>query len=393
MAYANAGIPVKVLEVEQETLERGLKGIRSNYLASVKKGRLTQEKADELLSRIEPVLSYDALADVDIVVEAVFESMDLKKAVFAKLDRVCKPEAILATNTSSLDLDEIAGSTSRPQQVIGHHFFSPAHIMRLLEVVRGRKTSEEVIATSMALAKRLRKVAVLAGNCRGFIGNRMLFGYVREAQFLVEEGAAPEQVDAVLYDFGMAMGPFAMLDLAGIDVGWRVRQEAKSFEPSGRRQPVVEDRLYELGRYGQKTAAGWYRYEKGDRRPLPDPEVHKIIEDATREAGIERREIGNEEILERTLYPLINEAARLLEEGIALRAGDIDVVYVYGYGFPARRGGPLWYADTVGLERIYKRICELGTVQGEVWEPAALLERLAREGNTFAGLDSEKRSA
>jgi 3-hydroxyacyl-CoA dehydrogenase len=393
MAYANAGIPVKVLEVDQETLERGLKGIRSNYLASVKKGRLTQEKAEGLLSLIEPALSYDALGDVDIVVEAVFESMDLKKTVFAELDRVCKPEAILATNTSSLDLDEIAGSTSRPQQVIGHHFFSPAHIMRLLEVVRGRGTSEEVIASSMALAKRLRKVAVLAGNCRGFIGNRMLFGYVREAQFLVEEGAAPEQVDAVLHDFGLAMGPFAMLDLAGIDVGWRVRQEAKSLEPPGRRQSVVEDRLYELGRYGQKTSAGWYRYEKGDRRPLPDPEVHEIIEDATREAGIERREIGSEEILERTLYPLINEAARLLEEGIALRAGDIDVVYVYGYGFPARRGGPLWYADTVGLEKIYKRIRELEAVHGEVWQPAPLLERLAREGNTFSGLDSEKRSA
>jgi 3-hydroxyacyl-CoA dehydrogenase len=393
MAYANAGIPVKMLEVDQETLDRGLEGIRGNYRASVRKGRLTQEKVDGLLSLIQPTLSYDALGDVDIVVEAVFESMDLKKEVFAKLDQVCKPEAILATNTSSLDLDEIAGSTSRPQQVIGHHFFSPAHIMRLLEVVRGRETSEEVIASSMALAKRLRKVAVLAGNCRGFIGNRMLFGYVREAQFLVEEGAGPEQVDAVLHDFGMAMGPFAMLDLAGIDVGWRVRQEAKSYEPPGRRQPVVEDRLYELGRYGQKTSAGWYRYAEGDRRPLPDPEVQSIIEECTREAGIERREIGNEEILERTLYPLVNEAARLLEEGIALRAGDIDVVYVYGYGFPAWRGGPLWYADSVGLEKIYKRVCELEAVHGDVWQPAPLLERLGREGKTFAELDRGKRSA
>jgi 3-hydroxyacyl-CoA dehydrogenase len=388
MAYANAGIPVQLLEIDQAALDRGMETIRRNYLGRVKKGRLSEDKAEQLLSLIRPTLSFEDLAAADIVVEAVFENMELKKEIFGKLDRVCKPEAILATNTSSLDLDELAGATSRPQQVIGHHFFSPAQVMRLLEVVRGEQTSQEVIASSMELAKRLRKVAVLAGNCRGFIGNRMLFGYVREAEFLVEEGARPEHVDAALFEFGMAMGPFAMLDMAGIDVGWRVRQEAKHLEPPGRRQPVVEDRLYELGRYGQKTGAGWYRYEKGERRPLPDPEVLEIAETCARQAGIERREIDQEEILERALYPLINEGARILEEGIALRSGDIDVVYIYGYGFPAWRGGPMWYADAVGLDKIYQRICDLRDLHGDFWEPAPLLARLAREGGSFADLDA-----
>jgi 3-hydroxyacyl-CoA dehydrogenase len=387
MVYANAGIPAQMLEVDQAALERAMATIRRSYLGSVEKGRLSQEEAESRLSLIRPTLSYDDLAQVDIVVEAVFETMELKKQIFDRLDEVCKPEAILATNTSSLDLDEIAAATGRPQQVIGHHFFSPAQVMRLLEVVRGAHTSPEVIARSMALARRLRKVAVLAGNCRGFIGNRMLFGYVREAEFLVEEGARPEQVDDALVDFGMAMGPFAMLDMAGIDVGWRVRQEARHLEPAGRRQPLVEDRLYELGRYGQKTGAGWYRYERGDRRPIPDPEVLEIAETCARQAGIERRDIGRAEILERTLYPLINEGARILDEGIALRAGDIDVVYVYGYGFPAWRGGPMWHAESEELEKIYRRLGELATRHGEFWEPSPLLARLAEEGGSFADLD------
>jgi len=311
----------------------------------------------------------------------------LKKRVFAELDRVTRPDAVLASNTSTLDIDAIASATSRPQQVIGHHFFSPANVMRLLEIVRGKQSSPAVIATSMGLAKTLGKVGVLVGNCRGFVGNRMFHPYQREAQFLLEEGATVEQVDAALTDFGMAMGPLAVGDLAGLDVGWRIRKEYRHLEPAGRRVPLVADRLCEMGRYGQKTGAGWYRYPEGSRAPVADPEVERLIEEAARGACITRRTISPEEIVERTVYALVNEGARILEEGIALRAVDIDIVYVHGYGFPAYRGGPMWYADTVGLKQVYERVLQFEKQHGGLWTPAALLKRLAESGKTFADLD------
>ncbi|HET8675603.1 MAG TPA: 3-hydroxyacyl-CoA dehydrogenase NAD-binding domain-containing protein, partial [Blastocatellia bacterium] len=325
MNYANAGIPILLKEASQEMLDRGLATIKKNYANSVKKGRFPQEVMDRRMALITPTLSYDGFEDADIVTEAVFEGMELKKEVFTELDKICKPEAILASNTSTLNIDEIASVTSRPHQVIGHHYFSPANVMRLLEIVRGKATSREVIATSMALAKKLKKVGVLVGNCRGFVGNRMLAPYGREAQFLVEEGARPEEVDAALYKFGLAMGPLAMGDLAGLDVGWRIRKEYKHLEDPNVRHPMIADRLCEMGRYGQKTGAGWYRYDE-NRKPSPDPEVEHLIEEAAAEAGISRREIGEDEIIERTMYALVNEGARILEEGYALRAVDIDII-------------------------------------------------------------------
>jgi 3-hydroxyacyl-CoA dehydrogenase len=392
MAYANAGIPVLLKEVDQPALDRGLATIRKNYAGSVQKGRLSQQQMDQRLALIRPTLTYDGFREADIVVEAVFEGMELKKQVFAELDRVTRPDAILASNTSTLDIDAIAAATSRPQQVIGHHFFSPANVMRLLEIVRGRQSSPAVIATSMALAKTLGKVGVLVGNCRGFVGNRMFHPYQREAQFLLEEGATVEQVDAAMVDFGMAMGPLAVGDLAGLDVGWRIRKEYRHLEPAGQRVPLVADRLCELGRYGQKTGAGWYRYPEGSRAPVADPEVQRLIEEAARGAGIQQRTIAPAEIVERTVYALVNEGARLLEEGIALRAVDIDIVYVHGYGFPAYRGGPMWYADTVGLKTVYERVRQFEQQHGDLWAPAPLLQRLAESGKTFADLDRESAS-
>ena len=338
------------------------------------KGRYSPELMQLRLNKITLALTYDGFEQADIIVEAVFEGMALKKQIFSELNKIAKPECILATNTSTLDIDEIASATTRPEMVVGHHFFSPANVMKLLEIVRGKQTSKEVIATSMALAKKLNKIGVLAGNCRGFIGNRMIHAYSREAQFLVEEGAAVEQVDTALYDFGMAMGPLAMNDLAGLDVGWRIRQES---EKPTVRVPLVADRLYELGRYGQKTGAGWYQYDN-NRKPSGDAVVTALIEKTAREAGIERRAISNAEIVERTIYALVNEGARILEEGIALRSVDIDVVYINGYGFPAWRGGPMFYADTVGLKNVLAKIKEFG------WTPAPLLEKLAAEGKTFS---------
>jgi 3-hydroxyacyl-CoA dehydrogenase len=390
MAYANAGLPVLLKEIDQEHLDRGLQTIRRNYAASVSKGRLTQQQADERLARIRPTLSYEGFQQADLVVEAVFEEMALKKKVFAELDQATRPDAILASNTSTLDIDQLAAMTARPQQVIGHHFFSPAHVMRLLEIVRGKATSKEVIATSLALAKALGKVGVLVGNCRGFVGNRMYGPYQREAQFLLEEGAKVAEVDAALADFGMALGPLAVGDLAGLDVGWRIRKEYRHLEPAGQRVPLVADRLCEMGRFGQKTGAGWYRYEPGSRTPVLDPEVERLIEECAAAAGIRRRPIGPEEIVERTVYALINEGARILEEGFALRAVDIDIIYVNGYGFPAHRGGPMWYADTVGLKKVYERIREFEQRHGPWWAPAPLLERLAAAGRTFADWDQEK---
>ncbi|HJZ89857.1 MAG TPA: 3-hydroxyacyl-CoA dehydrogenase family protein, partial [Gemmataceae bacterium] len=313
--------------------------------------------------------------------------MALKKQVFAELDKVTRPDAVLASNTSTLNIDEIASATGRPRQVIGHHFFSPANVMKLLEIVRGKNSAPEVIATSMDLAKRLGKVGVLVGNCRAFVGNRMFDPYIREAQFLVEEGAKIEEVDAALTAFGMAMGALAVLDLAGLDVGWRIRKEGGFPQPPGRKAFVAEDRLCELGHFGQKTGAGWYRYEGGLKSATPNPEAARFAADAAREAGITPRAIVPEEIVERTVYALVNEGARILEDGIALRAGDIDIVYVYGYGFPPYRGGPMWYADTVGLKKVHDRVREFERQHGPRWAPAPLLTKLAESGSTFAALD------
>lgn len=388
MTYANAGIPVLLREVTQEALDRGMAIIRKNYAATVKKGRLTQQQMDERLARIEPTLNYDRFKEADIVVEAVFEGMALKKQVFAELDKVTRSDAILASNTSTLNIDEIAAATTRPQQVIGHHFFSPANVMKLLEIVRGKASNPWVIATSMELAKRLGKVGVLVGNCRAFVGNRMFDPYIREAQFLVEEGAKIEEVDATLMGFGMAMGPLAVMDLAGLDVGWRIRKEGGFALPAGRKAYLAEDRLCEQGHFGQKTGAGWYRYDPATRTASPNPEAARLSEEAARENGITRRTITPEEIVERTVYALVNEGARILEEGIALRAGDIDIIYVFGYGFPPHRGGPMWYADTVGLKKVYDRIREFERDHGPRWEPAPLLKRLAESGKTFASLSA-----
>ena len=393
MAYANAGIPVLLKEASQEALDRGLAKITSNYAATVKKGKLTQQQMDQRLALIQPTLTYDRFSEADIVVEAVFEGMELKKKVFAELNSVARPDAILASNTSTLDIDEIASVTSRPQQVIGHHFFSPANVMRLLEIVRGKQSSPSVIATSLSLAKTLGKTGVLVGNCRGFVGNRMFGAYQREAQFLLEEGARVDQVDAVLTEFGMAMGPLAVGDLAGLDVSWRIRKEYKHLRPPGLRDALAADRLCELGRFGQKTGAGWYRYPEGSRSPVPDPEVEKIIADCARAAGIQRRAINAEEIIERTIFALVNEGAKILEEGFALRASDIDIVYIHGYGFPAWRGGPVRYADTVGIDRVYQRVCQFEKQHGPWWTPAPLLAQLAAGRKTFAAFDQEKTPA
>ena len=386
MTYANAGIPVIVKETSPEALDRGMATIRKNYAGSVAKGRITQAVMEQRLALITPQLTYDGFAEADIVVEAVFESMAVKKAVFAELETVSKPGCILASNTSSLDIDQIASVTSRPEMVIGTHFFSPANVMKLLEIVRGHETSDEVIASSMALAKRLGKVAVLARNRRGFIGNRMIAPYIREAHFLVEEGASVEEVNRALYDFGMAMGPLAMDDLTGLDVSRAIRLEFERDDKPGGRRPLVQDLLCERGRFGQKTGRGWSKYDAG-RQPSPDEETAHLIEQAARQAGIERRTIPAHEIVDRCILALVNEGARLLEEGIALRAVDIDITYLYGYGFPAWRGGPMFYADTLGLNHALARVKEFERAHGaEVWSPAPLLERLAHGRKTFASL-------
>ena len=383
MVCANAGIPVLLKDTDQAALDRGLANIQKNYATSVKRGRFTQEFMDERMKMIEPTLSYDDFAGADMVIEAVFEGMALKKEVFADLDRVCKRGAILASNTSTLNIDEIAAGTSRPEWVIGTHFFSPANVMRLLELVRGKKSSKEVIATCMQLAKKIRKVAVLVGNCRGFVGNRMFLPYIREAQFLVEEGATPEAVDAALTQWGMAMGPLAVGDLGGLDVAWRIRKEFKHLEKPGARQPYVEDKLCEMGRFGQKTGSGWYKYD-AERRATPNPEIATLVKKWNAEAGVPQRQIPAEEIVEREVYMLVNEGARILEEGYALRAGDIDIIYLNGYGFPGFRGGPMWYADTVGLKKVYDRVCDFHKLHGMLWEPAPLLKKLAETGGKFA---------
>jgi 3-hydroxyacyl-CoA dehydrogenase len=377
MNFANAGIPVTIVEVAQDALDRGLGIVRKNYEATASRGRLTAADVEKRMGLIRGTTDWKAIADADIVIEAVFEEMPIKKEVFAKLDAIAKPDAVLATNTSTLDVNEIAGATKRPESVIGTHFFSPANVMRLLENVRGTKSSKETVATVMALGRRIGKVPVLVGVCYGFVGNRMLHQRGIQADKLILEGALPHQVDKVLTDFGLPMGPFAMGDLAGLDVGWRIRKGR------GVKSPVA-DRICELGRFGQKTGAGYFRYEKGDRTPIPDPDVEKIITEVAAEQGIVRRHIGDDEIRERLLYPMVNEGAKILQEKIAIRASDIDVVWVYGYGWPVYRGGPMFWADSVGLRTLRNRMLEFKKQTGDAfWTPAPLLDRLADEGKGF----------
>ncbi len=387
MNFANAGIPVTVFEVSQEALDKGLGVIEKNYAATVSKGRLSQENMDTRLGLISSTVSYDDLSDADVVIEAVFEDMALKREVFGQLDAACKPEAILATNTSTLDVDEIASATSRPDKVIGTHFFSPANVMKLMENVRGAQSSDETIATTMKLSKTIGKIGVLVGICDGFVGNRMLYAYRRQADFLLEEGALPDQIDRVIYDFGMPMGPYAMGDLAGLDVGWRIRQRQAATRPAHLRYSTVADRVCELGRFGQKTSAGWFRYDPGSRTPIPDPVVNELVLQVSADNGFIRRDVSDQEILERCMYPLINEGAKILEEGLAQRASDIDVIWMYGYGFPRYRGGPMFWADLVGLDTIYHMMRRLHDEHGDYWlEPAPLLKQLAEQGRGFGDL-------
>ena len=385
--FLNAGIPVTLLEIAPEALERGLANIHKYYGRAIQKGRLTPEQVEERLELLQPALAYDDLRDADLVLEAVFEDMTVKEEVFRKIDAAAKPGAILATNTSTLDVNRLAGVTRRPQDVIGTHFFSPAHVMKLLEVVRGEKTAKDVVATVMQLARTLGKIAVVSGVCDGFIGNRLLEHYLRQALFLLEEGAVPQQVDQALEKFGFAMGLFRVGDLAGNDVGWAIRKRRYVEKPHVRYSRIA-DRLCEQGRFGQKTGLGWYRYEAGRRDPLPDPAVERLIEDYRLEIGVTPRQIGEAEIVERCVYALVNEGARLLEEGIALRASDIDVVYLAGYGFPRHRGGPMFFADTVGLKNVVRAMglfAQNPHADPTFWTPAPLLARLAAEGKTFNG--------
>ncbi|HWP17863.1 MAG TPA: 3-hydroxyacyl-CoA dehydrogenase NAD-binding domain-containing protein [Burkholderiaceae bacterium] len=384
MNFLNVGIPVVLLETKQEALDRGLATIRRNYENSAKKGKLTAEQVEQRMALITPTLEYGPLAGVDLVIEAVFENMDVKEQVFRQLDAVCKPGAILASNTSYLDIDRIASFTGRPADVLGLHFFSPANVMRLLEVVRGARTAPDVLATSMALAKKIGKIAVVSGVCDGFIGNRMIARYGAAAQALIHAGALPQQVDAALQRFGMAMGPFRMGDLAGLDIGWATRKR-KAAEAGVEMRPIVADKLCEAGRFGQKTGAGWYRYEAGRRDPIPDPAVEQLIAEYRVAHGITPRPISDEEIVQRCIYALVNEGARILEEGIAARASDIDLVYLNGYGFPAHRGGPMLYADTVGLPSVVRTLRRFASEPGAdaSWEPAPLLVTLAEAGKTF----------
>ena len=383
MNFANAGIPVVVLEVNQEALDKGLATVRKNYESSLKKGRLTQEKFDQRTGLIKGTLSYDDIKNADIVIEAVFEEMGIKEKVFRKLDEVMKPGAILASNTSTLDVNKIAGFTKRPQDVIGTHFFSPANIMRLLEIVRGAKTGKDVLATTMSLAKKIKKIGVVSGVCDGFIGNRMIEQYGRQAGFLLDEGCLPVQVDSAMEDFGFAMGPFRMGDLAGNDVGWYVRKRRYAERPDVVYSKTA-DLLCEQGRFGQKTGAGWYDYKPGDRKPYPSQWVNDMIINHSREIGVERREISDQEIVERLVYALVNEAAYLLAEGIAQRASDVDIIYLAGYGFPMHRGGPMFYADAVGLPHVVAAMEKYAVGRhGKFWKPAPLLVKLAAEGKTF----------
>ena len=393
MSFANAGIPVTVVERNDEALARGIETIRTNYAASVAKGRLTPEAMSRRMQRIKPSLEFGELADADMIIEAVFEEMAVKKQVFAELDRVARADAILASNTSYLNIDEIAATLpGRSGHVLGTHFFSPANVMRLLEVVRTANVSDVDLVTTMAVGRRMRKLPVVAGVCHGFIGNRMLEGYFGEAALMIEEGAHAQHIDAVMFDYGMAMGPLAVMDLAGLDIGWSKRKDAAGGVCEDSRGTYVANRLCELGRFGQKTSRGYYVYEKGSRAGIPDPEVDALAADAARRFGLTRREFSDQEILERCLYPLINIGADILAEGHALRASDIDLVYINGYGFPAWRGGPMHWAGTLGLDRVHGAVCRYHAEHGFAhWRPSPLLERLAREGRTFEEFDAQRR--
>ena len=386
MACVNAGVPVTITDASQDALDRGLATIRRNYDSSVKRGRLTADAVAKRLDAITTTLDDTAVTSADLVIEAVFENMALKKQVFARIDAAAKAGAVLATNTSTLDIDAIAAATHRPEAVVGLHFFSPANVMRLVEVVRGAKTSPEVLARVVGFAKKLGKVPVTVGNCPGFVGNRMMFPYMYEAQFLVEEGATPEQVDRALTGFGMAMGIFAVDDMAGLDVAYRVRQELQHFTKPGERKPLVADKLNQMGRVGQKAGKGWFLYDD-QRKAIPDPEVVELIRSTARDAGIPQRTFTDHDIVERCLYAMINEGARILEEGFAERASDIDVIYLNGYGFPAWRGGPMFYADRTGLRTIHDRIVALHRELGDRWAVAPLLTALAESGSTFRDRD------
>ena len=383
MNFANAGIPVTVLEMKQEALDKGLATVRKNYENTMKKGRLTQQKFDERVGLIKGTLSYDEIKNADIVIEAVFEDMGVKEKVFKKLDEVMKSGAILASNTSTLDLNKIAAFTRRPQDVIGTHFFSPANVMKLLEIVRGEQTAKDVLATTMALSKKIKKTGVVSGVCDGFIGNRMIEQYSRQAGFLLEEGCLPEQVDKAIEKFGFAMGPFRMGDMAGNDIGWAIRKRRYAERPDMKYSKTA-DLLCELGRYGQKTSAGWYDYKPGDRKPYPSQLVNDMIIKHSNDIKVKRRKISDQEIVERLVYSMVNEAAYILEEGIAQRASDVDMVYLTGYGFPLHRGGPMFYADTVGLPNVVAAMKKYAKGRyGEFWKPAPLLAKLAKKGKTF----------
>ena len=388
MSFADAGIPVQVLEQSQEALDKGLAVIENNYARMVRSGRISRAQRDQRMALIEGVLDYDAIAGADIVVEAAYENLDLKKQIFERLDAVMQEGAVLASNTSGLDLDQMAAATKRPSDVVGTHFFSPANIMQLLEVVRGEETSNETLATAMALGKAIGKIPVMSANAPGFIGNRMLGGYRQQAGSMILYGAQPQQIDKAIVDFGFGMGPFAMHDLVGLDLGWRARKMA-GMKPEDRPlAAIVPDKLCDMGRYGQKTGAGFYQYSEGRRQGQPDPAVSALIEETSQELGIERRRIDSDEVLKRCLHSLVNTAAQLLDDGIALRASDIDVVYVHGYGFPKYRGGPMYYADQVGLRNIYRDILALHREHGDVWRPAPLLRKLAEDGGSFAAWDA-----
>jgi 3-hydroxyacyl-CoA dehydrogenase len=383
MNFVNAGLPVTLLETKPDALDKGLATIRRNYEAQVKKGKLTQEKVDARMALIQPTLAYADLAQADLIVEAVFEDLSVKEQVFRQLDEVAKPGAILASNTSTLDLNKIAAFTQRPGDVIGMHFFSPANVMKLLEVVRGEKTEKDVLATVMQLAKTIRKTAVVSGVCDGFIGNRMIEQYIRQALFMLEEGALPAQIDRAIEKFGFAMGPFRMSDLAGNDIGWAIRKRRYQEQPD-MRYPRVADRLCEMGRFGQKTGAGWYDYQAGKRDAQPSQQVDDMIVAFSREQGIERRQIGDEEIVDRLVLSLVNEGAKILEEGIAAKASDIDMVYLTGYGFPLWRGGPMLHADAIGLYNVERAMRKYAQQQnGEAWTPAARITELAASDGRF----------
>ena len=387
MSFANAGIPVTVVETGEEALKRGFDTIKKNYQISVQRGALKQEDADKRFALLKGTTSMDGVKDADIVIEAVFEEMNIKKEVFGAIDKLAKPSAVLATNTSYLNVDQIAQTTKRPKEVLGTHFFSPANVMKLLEIVRGKETAPDVLATAMAVGRKIGKVPVVVGVCHGFVGNRMLSPRQNQAERLLLEGALPRDVDAAAVEFGFPMGPFAMSDLAGIDVGWRIRKAL------GTRNEIA-DALADMGRFGQKTGRGFYIYEKGSRSPIPDPEVEEIIVAASKRLGIPRRQIDKKEIIERLVFPMINEGAKILDEGIAYRASDIDVIWVYGYGWPIWRGGPMYYADHVGLAYIRDQLAKYAKASDQkMLEPSPLLLRLAAENGSFASFGAKKSAA